>query len=253
MIHNVDKTLEAILRYELGKTFGDVNISLAPPDSNFSYDIPTINLFLYDVQERTELRGLGEVRREDDNGFYQKPSPVWLDCFYFLTAWIKEDSLSSEPFKSSKGINTYSAEHWLLTEAMITLVRYTEIPQEFCQGDLANKIPPDLNNLPEPPKKPDLKALPGILFETKILPQQTPEYLRNEQLRKSSSAVLKAGINYLVTLGVYAHEERKVGEQVQGRIFDVGRKKENEPDFITPKEDRDTLIFKGESQIPEPE
>lgn len=226
MIHHLDKTLEAILRHELGKIFGDVSINLAPPDSDFSYDIPTINLFLYDVRERTELRGQGEVRREDENGFYQKPPPVWLDCFYLLTAWVKEDSLSNEPFVSSKGINTYSAEHWLLTEAMVTLVRYAEIPENFYQGDLASENPPCL------------------LFETKVLPQQTPEYLR-----KPSGSFLKAGINYLVTLGVYAQAERIVGEPVQGRIFEVGIKKENENEF---EGERDLLIFVGEDQDPTP-
>jgi len=60
MLHDLDRTLEVLLKRELPPPLVEqVTISFATPDSEFpppSVTLPAVDLFLYDLRENWELR-----------------------------------------------------------------------------------------------------------------------------------------------------------------------------------------------------
>lgn len=130
MIHDLDRTLQALLERDLpGGLAQQVSISFDPPDDQFpptSVSLPAIDLFLYDVRENTELRSNAWVVQRDSDGSATKfPPLVRIDCSYLITAWPSE----SAP-------NPAEDEHMLLGEVMLILLRYPKLPPELLHGRL---------------------------------------------------------------------------------------------------------------------
>ncbi|MFO7698049.1 MAG: DUF4255 domain-containing protein [Anaerolineae bacterium] len=122
----MDKTLKRLLESELTH-LGPPAISFAPPDGTFAPGGPTVNLFLYDVQENRELRRVEPVveRKEDGTAIKRQP-PARVECSYLVTAW------------SADAENV----HMILGEVMQALLRHPVIEVEFLQGVLAPQKAP---------------------------------------------------------------------------------------------------------------
>ncbi len=138
MIHDLDRTLRALLKRELPRALAQqVAISFDPPDDQFpppAVRLPAINLFLYDVRESQDLRSKERsTSREASDAAQRWTPPVRIDCSYLITAWPGE----SAP-------NRAEDEHRLLGEVMIALLRYPTLPLEVLQGSL------DVRDLPLP-------------------------------------------------------------------------------------------------------
>jgi Pvc16 N-terminal domain len=137
MLDDLDRTLEELLRRELSPSFVSpeaptpVTISFATPDQEFTRNVnlPTIDLFLYDVRENLELRNSNWTVNRQSNGtaLKQRP-PVRVDCSYLITVWAKEHS-------------DVRTEHRLLGEVMRVLLRYPKIPAVMMQGSLREQEP----------------------------------------------------------------------------------------------------------------
>lgn len=57
MIHNLSTTLKAVLDdISLPVLVRDADVAFERPEDSYNPSTPTINLFLYDVRENTELR-----------------------------------------------------------------------------------------------------------------------------------------------------------------------------------------------------
>jgi hypothetical protein len=165
MITDLDETIKKIL-VEKGKLdSGEVDISFEAPDREWSASIskPTINLYLYDIRENHELRGHEWSIRKDENGIAtRKKNPNRIDLSYLITVWT----------------NDIVDEHRLLWHVMLTLFRYSELPQDMLYGQLAEQTRPIRTFIAQPD---------GLLNN----PADLWTALDNE---------LKAAIDYVVTL-----------------------------------------------------
>jgi hypothetical protein len=182
MLHDLDKTLEELLKAELppalvgASATTKVSISFATPDHEFASQIgnaPVINLFLYDVRENLELRNNEWVLDRQPNGTAtRKRPPVRIDCSYAITIWSAGNQ--SDP----------RTEHRLLGEVMKALLRHPIIPAAVLQDSMK---------------------------EQEILPRSLT--LRPTQLQslgefwQAMGGRPKPALNYTVTIAIPVYEE----------------------------------------------
>lgn len=130
MFDDLDSSLAELLRRELPPDITEqVSISFATPDSQFPptwVTLPSINLFLYEIQEDLELRSSEpRLERQADGTVSRVAPPLRADCHYLVTAWAKGGALRPE-----------QDEHRILGEALRVLHRHRELPVEALQGSL---------------------------------------------------------------------------------------------------------------------
>lgn len=177
MIHDLDKTLEELLKRELPPDLVEqITISYATPDDQFppnSVSLPAVDFFLYDVRENRTLRSNEWVieRNSDGTTTKQRP-PARVECSYLVTAWPSD----SVP-------NPAQDEHRLLGEVMKVLLRHPTIPAVILQGSLQGQEPP----------------LPAITLQPGHLEMMGPFW-------QALGGKLKAAINYSVTFAVEVHK-----------------------------------------------
>jgi len=221
MIGYLDKTIENLLTHEKygikRDLCGNVSVSFAPPDASFpsaSLTLPVINVFLYELQERKELRGAWEnIRQEEKEGvIYQTLPPVWMDCSYLISAWTKDDDIFGE--------------HMILAEALRVLARHEKFPEEVYHEKLAGDDPE------------------AIIFESKILPIQTSD------VQKITGGKTKATVHCMVTMGVSLREEMELGGPVKERRFLMDGKDKKTDRIVG--EEAEELVFKEKNKFPEP-
>lgn len=185
MLHDLDRTLEELLKAELPPALVGSNattrvlISFATPDREFGSQIsnsPVINLFLYDVRENLELRNTEWVLDRQPNGTAtRKRPPVRVDCSYAITIWAPGSP--PEP----------QTEHRLLGEVMTALLRHPKIPTAVLQGSMK---------------------------EQEILPRSLA--LRPTQLQslgefwQAMGGRPKPALNYTVTIAIPVYEEEEI-------------------------------------------
>jgi hypothetical protein len=185
MIHDLDRTLDELLRRDLPRNLvGQVTISFDAPDDQFppnAVKLPAVDLFLYDVRENRDLRSNEWIvtRNGDRTASKQRP-PVRVDCSYLVTAWGSEGS-------STPALD----EHRLLGEVMKVLLRHATIPAAILQGDLVGQQSP----------------LPAAVLQPGRL-QSLGEFWQ------ALGGKPKAALNYTVTIGVQPHQAVETGPPV---------------------------------------
>jgi len=177
MIHDLDKTLEELLKHDLPPDLvSQVTISFATPDDEFPGAVvtpPAIDLFLYDVRENRDLRSNEWImERNSDGTTTKKRPPVRVECSYLVTAWPSD----SVP-------NPAQDEHRLLGEVMKVLLRHSTIPAVVLQGSLQGQEPP----------------LPAITLQPGRL-QSLGEFWQ------ALGGKPKAALNYTVTFAAEVHK-----------------------------------------------
>jgi hypothetical protein len=190
MIHDLDKTLEELLKRELPSSIvSQVAISFATPDDQFpppSVKLPAIDLFLYDVRENRDLRSNEWlVERRSDGTATKQRAPVRVDCSYLITAWASQ----STP-------NPAQDEHRLLGEVVKVLLRHPTLPAEVLQGSLQGQEPP----------LPTSVLQPGLL-------QSLGEFWQ------ALGGKPKAALHYTVTIGVQVGAPIEAGPPVVDKLL----------------------------------
>lgn len=183
MFHDLDSTLAELLKRELPPAIVDqVSVTFATPDGQFppvSVALPTINLFLYEIQENRELRSHESwVERQPDGRATRTPAPVRVDCHYLVTAWAK----SEQPERD---------EHRLLGDVMRVLLRYRELPAQVLCGSLKEQSTP-------------LRA--AVM--------QTSQQQTRGDFWQALGGRPRAAFNYTVTVGIDVHEPEDLGPVV---------------------------------------
>jgi uncharacterized protein DUF4255/carboxypeptidase family protein len=128
LLHDLDKTLESLLRAEL--PFSDLVISFAAPDEAQPNDgqKPVLNLFLYSIQENRELRSTETQFDRADTGNFTMRRPVTrVDCHYIASVTSRSTARPEED------------EHRVLGEVMRVFLRFREIPAAVAQGSLRDQ------------------------------------------------------------------------------------------------------------------
>jgi hypothetical protein len=131
VIDDLSKTLRSILQQAaVPRPLKDVHIVFDQPTEKFDPSEPTIDLFLYDIRENTELRSNEPMIQRQNGEAKMFHPPCRVACSYLLTAWPK--GAGELPL----------VEHQLLSQALMVLKRYPTIPESFLQGNLKGQAPP---------------------------------------------------------------------------------------------------------------
>ena len=93
MFQDVDATLRAVLIADVPIKKTEVEIAFDRPNRDWSSRLsrPTLNLFLFDIRERAEMKDDVPIVTRDGNGraVRQRP-PRRLDLSYLVSAWTTE-------------------------------------------------------------------------------------------------------------------------------------------------------------------
>jgi hypothetical protein len=192
MIHDLDRSIEELLRQELPPELVDqVTITFATPNDEFpppSVAPPAVDLFLYDVRENRELRSNEpRLERQPDGTAVRRAAPVRVDCSYLVTAWASGSS-------STASLD----EHRLLGEVMRVLLRHRTLPEAVLQGAMRDQ------DLPLPTSS----LQPGHL-------QNLGEFWQALGGRP------RAALNYTVTLALQLQPEEPLGPVVTERVVRI--------------------------------
>lgn len=125
MIDDVSKALQSILDDSAIKnTFSalfEANVVFDRPADQFHPTKSSVDLFLYDVRENTEMRNNQPLIVPDDKGrAVVKRPPLRVACSYLVTAWVV-----------SNGDEALLEEHRLLSQSIQVLSSYPTIPGNF--------------------------------------------------------------------------------------------------------------------------
>lgn len=123
MIHDLDETIKHILKEHGKLNSGEIDIAFDQPTGDWAATLsrPTINLYLYDIRENTELRRRQPQveRRYNDHSTRRAFPPKRIDLSYLITVWARNPE----------------DEHQLLWRVLATLSRFMVIdPLDDGQG-----------------------------------------------------------------------------------------------------------------------
>jgi hypothetical protein len=126
MISDFDETLKQLLTKKGNLNSGDVDISFNTPDREWSASLskPTVNIYLYDIRENTNLRGTEWIiEKNGNNTATKRKNAKRVDLSYLITVWTTK----------------IEDQHHLLWRVMLTFFQYPTIPQDMLCGLLAEQ------------------------------------------------------------------------------------------------------------------
>jgi len=150
MLTDLDETLKQLLIKEMPIENNEVDIKFDLPKREWTAKLsrPTINIYIYDIRENTDLRRNEWIVERGNNGLATKrKAPVRIDLAYLVTAWT----------------STAEDEHRLLWRALWALFRHQELPDEVLQGSLREATVPIPASVAQPDKIPNVADLWGVL------------------------------------------------------------------------------------------
>lgn len=123
MFSDIDEALRRLLTADMPIERNEIEIAFDRPTREWSTRLtkPALNLFLFDVRERTELRDQTVRVEIQANGLAVRRWPEKrLDLAYTVTAFAKEPA----------------DEHRILSRALATMFRHRELPEQHRSGEL---------------------------------------------------------------------------------------------------------------------
>lgn len=131
MFQDVDETLRALLIADVPIDRTEVDITFDRPSREWSSRLtrPAVNLFLFDIRERTDFRDdAWQVRTRENGTFERTRAPRRVDLSYLVTAWTKEPE----------------DEHRILGRVLPTMYRTSQVPPAMLRGTLTQAQTPVL-------------------------------------------------------------------------------------------------------------
>jgi hypothetical protein len=150
MITDLNETLKQLLVQEMPIENGEVDVQFDLPKRDWVAGVtkPTLNLYLYEIRENTELRRNAWVVESDGNGkATKKRPPRRIDLVYMVTAWT----------------SAIEDEHTLLWRSLWVLFRHPELPQESLQGELKKATVPIPASIAQVDRTPNMTDVWGVL------------------------------------------------------------------------------------------
>jgi hypothetical protein len=140
MIDDLSRTLRAVLtdqndeakaaRGELAPELAAAQVVFDHPSEKFNPQQTTVDLFLYDIRENTDLRSNEQVFERKNGLVITHQPPMRVDCSYLVTAW------------PVGGIDLALQEQRLLSQVLWVFAQLSKIPKNFLQGTLREQTPP---------------------------------------------------------------------------------------------------------------
>jgi len=134
---DVDRSIRALLVADVPLDPAEVEVTFARPTREWSSRLagPTLNLFLFDIRERTDFRDdTWRVAHAANGSLSRERPPRRVDLSYVITAWTREPE----------------DEHRILGRVLASLYRNLRIPTERLEGALADTETPVLVRTPPP-------------------------------------------------------------------------------------------------------
>jgi Pvc16 N-terminal domain/Carboxypeptidase regulatory-like domain len=129
MLADLDESLRTLLKRELGRHgFDGVDVVFDAPTKEWAAGLssPTVDLFLYDLQEATDKHE-GEWSEQRSNGdASESRPPLRVDASYAVSGWTRE----------------VEDEHRLLSQVLAVLYAYPTLPDDVLSGRLADGTQP---------------------------------------------------------------------------------------------------------------
>jgi hypothetical protein len=125
MLADLDESLSRLLTEELGHHgFKSVKVTFDAPTKAWATKVatPTVNLYLYDLQEAVKRRSSEWTTRRENGRSHDVRPPLRLEVSYAVTAWTR----------------TVDDEHRLLSQVLAVLYAYPTLPETALVGTLAN-------------------------------------------------------------------------------------------------------------------
>ena len=151
MLADLDETIRELLVRYVPLNLSEVDVTFDAPDRDWSGRLtrPTVNCFLYEVQENLDRRDLDyEVQRgPTNNTAVRKQKPLRFDASYYVTTWARapED------------------EHRLLWRVLSAFCRFRLLPPEILKGGLTEQ-PYPMTAQVGAPNRPD-RVRPADLWQ----------------------------------------------------------------------------------------
>lgn len=184
---DLDESLRSLLERELkgvGMTGVQVTFEAPERDRVTTWPSPAVNLFLYDIREAEQGRDRSWMRAASpDGGGALERAALRLDCSFAITAWTR-NALD---------------EHRLLSQVLLILLAYPELPADMLPAGLHLGAPPAALSTRIAHGRPEGRAD----FWTAI------------------GSPYKAAIEYAVTLLVVPGQRRARGGAVSGVRVDL--------------------------------
>lgn len=140
MIDEVDTAIRDLLTGEILAGL-DIQVEFDAPTRDWSArrTAPTVNLFLYDIQEEVDLRQHGMAAEYDDSGIVvaEHGPPRYFALSYLVTAWTSRAQ----------------DEHRILSALLAGLVPHDAVPPERLTGSLARQGIPVRMSVATPPAR----------------------------------------------------------------------------------------------------
>lgn len=127
MLHDLDRTIEKILRDRGNLPASEIDIAFEQPTSEWSATLsrPTINCWAFDLRENLKLRSMEmEINRNmKKKQAYMRMVPMRVDITYLVTVWARKAE----------------DEHQLLWRALGALAHYLALDPDACEGSLKDQ------------------------------------------------------------------------------------------------------------------
>lgn len=136
MISDLDATIAALLknRAPVGSELKGSEVKFDMPDSKWRNQLNklTVNCYLYDIRENTELRTHEPLVQRSADGLRASRvrPPVRIDCAYSITAW------------SVANADRVLEEHRVLSQVLHVILKHRLIPQADLVGTMTAQPPP---------------------------------------------------------------------------------------------------------------
>ena len=172
MIRDLDDTIAAMLTNQApaGSLLAGAAITFDLPDTAWRQKVTklTVNCYLYDVRENTDLRTEEKVVVRNAATAIRIQPPVRVDCAYSITAW------------SVANADPVLEEHRLLSQVLLVLLQNRRILSADLKGSMVN----------QPQPYPWVIAVPDAS-------KNMPDFW------KALDQELRPSLNYVVTIGMW--------------------------------------------------
>ncbi len=212
MIAELDETIRQLLVREGGLDPSDVDVTFEIPNREWSVGIskPTLNCYLFDIRENRDLRQSGmAVVGSGTREAMRKREPMRVSVTYLITAWTRQ----------------VEDEHRLLFQALYTLMRFPNIPDELRVGALQQqehplrtaiiqpdgvlKSPGEFWTALENHLKPSLSYVVNLAIEAEKLPAGPPVFVEGMRFHAPLG-----GLDQMLAFGGVVRDKK--GEPVSG-------------------------------------
>jgi hypothetical protein len=190
MFADLDESIRQLLMHQGNLNSGEVDIAFDMPPREWAAGIskPTINLYLFDIRENTELKNPGAwtVRPGPNNTAIKGKPDIRVDLNYNITAFA----------------NNIEDEHRLLSRALLALLQNPVLPEDVLQGQVQGQ------------------EIPTYVAQPRGLIQSPGDYwgALDNDLKPSIDyrVVVRMNLNQEITTGLVLTSNIRVGPMVDG-------------------------------------